>query len=646
MNRNTNDKESIVYEQFVAGALLKFEFIDSVDFSLLVEDFETKTNIDMDGCFDVWRIGRYANSKKGIILLRDGISLDYFIKEENRTLREKLQEVAGNKVNNYFSSLEIEIFKQKKEKALLENKDKVLNTANVLLISDVQDDYDELMKYGFQNVDYFKSIIRADQYFAKHPEELEKYHLVLKGNQNVQHCCFEGDVELDRTIDRLRDKNQILNPPLRRYDYPDHIELVTYLSDRNNHRGWNPEELTYQDIFDRIVENMLINHTLEKVDLKDKKFVPIEDYINPNRLPLPTKKSDLKILYLDPIKVSDFATRISEELKLDITFKEDNNCSLGRYIKTHLGDYDIIIVSRLYSSNLLGMNVESTEQCKDTGRELTLLVTQEELCCGVDSDLGDGIKLGYVFGGNYAPDSEYHSKEIRILRQSIEVEEESEYWKKYSQGEYSQIRWIIEASVNFYNQALIQMNKPTIGDLDLKTAEALEQEYVNAFENKRAKEQAKKAKEQAELAPIREFDDIRYVVMKYLENRKKKLINQVPKGLRIIEGKDGIKVENVHDGRILCAIIFSKNNNEQKNIRVFEIQTVSKKGILLAPQTIGVYTSQYESLESTPPRPDERQASAITSIQKKVNCVLGPLNEEVRKKTLELEKQKVKTYSC
>jgi len=32
-------------------------------------------------------------------------------------------------------------------------------------------DYNELVKYGFKNVDYFKSIIRADSYFAEHPED-------------------------------------------------------------------------------------------------------------------------------------------------------------------------------------------------------------------------------------------------------------------------------------------------------------------------------------------------------------------------------------------------------------------------------------------------------------------------------------------
>ena len=634
-NKKKQEKEMMGYESFIAGALLNFETLDNVDFSLLVEDFEKKTNIELIGLWSYSRnnLGTYiVTLANGTVKLRDGISLDYIIEEEKCTLRDKLLAIAGNTVNNYFSSLEIETFKQEKEKALLENKDKVLSTANVLLVSDVQDDYDELVKYGFKNVDYFKSIIRADQYFSKHPKELEKYHIILKGNQNVQHCCFDGDVELDRKFSDLRDRKHILKSPLDRYDYSDHMELVSYLNDSINHRSWDTKEQSYTDIFDRIVENTLINHTLEKVGLKDNKFAPIQDYINPNRLPLPTKKSELKILYLDSISVCEYADRIASELGLNIDFKKDNNCSLGRYVKRNLGKYDIIIVTDTYSGNLLGMNHESTEQCKDTGRELTLFISQKDFYWGVDGDLADGIKLGYVFGGNYAPDSKYHSKEIRILRQPIEVGQKNEYWTKYSQSEYSQMKGIIEASVNFYNQALLQNGKSPINDLDFKTADELDQDYVNAYENK-------KAIREAELAPIRAFDGIRYAVSSYLRYTKEGLISQLPEGLRITESKNGIKVENIYQERTYCSITFPKEY-KQENLRIFEIQTLSKKGNLSAPETIGVYTSNYDNLESIPNRPSEKQATALSSIDKKINVALQPLNDEAWHKQCELDRQK------
>ena len=642
-NKKKQENETMEYENFIAGALLKFEKLDNVDFSLLVEDFEKKTNIDLRGLWYYSRnnLGTYIKTlANGTVKLRDSISLDYIIEEEKCTLRDKLLTIAGNTVNNYFSSLEIETFKQEKEKALLENKDKVLSTANILLVSDIQDDYDELVKYGFKNVDYFKSIIRADQYFSKHPEELEKYHIILKGNQNVQHCCFDGDVELDRKFSDLRDRKHILEPCLHRYDYSDHMELVSYLSDSINHRSWDTKEQSYTDIFDRIVENTLINHTLDKVGLEDKKFVPIQDYINPNRLPLPAKKSDLKILYLDSVIVNKYANDIAKQLGLNITFKEDNNCSLGRYIKTHLGDYDIIIVSRLYSDSLLGMNIESTEQCKDTGRDLTLLVTyNDDSIWQFDEDdisdylgIGSKIKLNYRYAGNLAIDSERHNKVFRVLRKSADFVSEDEEHRKYYESDIACIIGIIGASINAYNNALLQMNKTSISDLDIKSAEEFDKEYEIVDK----KEEERK---EAALAPIRSFDSIRYAVSSYLNYRKKGLISQLPEGLKITEDKNGIKVENIYQGRTFCTITFPKEY-KQKNLRIFEIQTLSKKGNLSAPETIGLYTRKYENLESVPNRPDERQANALLSIDKKINVALRPLNDEAWHKQCELDRQK------
>ena len=618
-------KEVIAYDKFIAGALLKFESLDNVDFSLLVEDFETKTNTKIKDIYYDNNLDRYIKKfNNGTIKLKTGISLDDFIEEENCTLRDKLLWMAGNKVNIYFSNLNIEKFKQKKEIALLKNKDKVLKTANVLLISDIQDDYNALLKYGFKNVDYFKSIIRAGQYFAKHPEELKKYHIVLKGNQAVQEWNFDFP-ELDRKFDKL---DHVIQLSLNKYNYSDHIEFTTYLNDKINNRNWAEQENSYTSIFDRIVENTLINHTLEKARLKNKKFIPISDYINPTRLSLPTKKADLKILYLDSIyfdsiRVSKHTDRIINELGLNVDFKKDYNFSLDKYVISNLGKYDIIIATRIYSGNILNMNYESTEQCKDTGRELTLLVAQNDFYYGFDPDLADGIHLEYVFGGNYAPDSGKHEKRIRILRQLTKDETKEEYWTKYEQIEFSKTKGIIEASVNFYNQALIQKGKPAIIDLDFKTAEELDHDYVIVNENNNAIKEA-------ELAPIREYDLIRWEVLRYLNNLKRGLINKAPEGLRITELKDNIKVEIIYEGRTTCSIIFSKTEYyKEADLRIFDIQTISKKGYLIAPQTIGLYTSKLENFENIPNRPNEIQKRALSSILKKINYSLKPLNDEV-----------------
>ncbi len=191
---------------------------------------------------------------------------------------------------------------------------------------------------------------------------------------------------------------------------------------------------------------------------------------------------------------------------------------------------------------------------------------------------------------------------------------------------------IIGASVNAYNDALLQMNRPSISDLDIKSAEEFDKEYEVIDK----KEEERK---EAALAPIKSFDSIIYAVSDYLDYRKKGLISQLPEGLKITEGKNGIRVENIYQGRTICAITFPKKY-KQKNLRIFKIQTLSKKGTLSAPETIGLYTRKYENLESVPNRPDERQTNALVSIDKKINVSLCPLNDEAWHKQCELKKQK------
>lgn len=634
-NKKIEEKDKISYEQLYAGALLKFDNIDNVDLSLLVKDFEEKTNKNISGLWEIVKnIGKYSKcAKNGTISLRDEYTLDYFIEEEGCTLREKLIKVCGDVVKNYFDNIDIENYKQTKEELLKESKDKTINNANILLISDIQEDYDALIEYGFKNIDYFKSIVRADEYFAKHPEQLEKYHIILKGNQNVQRCCLDGDVPLDRKIREQRDKKNIFEPSLNSYKYRDHTEYVSYLCDNYNRRSWDAHELSYSALFDRLIENILINNTLEKIDIKTQKFMEYVDYENPNKLPLPSKKSDLKILYLDSIRISQYAERIAQELGLNITFKEDDNCGLGRHIKTNLGNYDIIIASKLYSSNLLWMNCESTEQCKDTGRQLTLLATYDDHnIWGIDKDLGDKLELGYSYGGNLAPNAKIYDKEFRVLRQLIDVEGKEEYWVKYDQSDYTDMKAILESSVSLYNDVLKQKNNIGLIDIDFKSVDDFENEYVLADEEKTKKREA-------ELAPIRAFDNIRYSVLSYLNNVRKGFINEIPQGLRITEGEDGIEVENIYEGRTLCTIVFPKEYKKD-NLRIFDIQTISKKGNLSNPQTIGLYTSEYKNLENLPNRPDEKQSNALASIEKKVKVSLIPLNVKAWNRELELDEQK------
>ena len=637
-------KKNIKYESIIAGMMLKFNSIDIVDFSLLIEKFKKETNIDVIGYWGISQNGlpRYMKEiRNGDIRFKDNVSLDQKLEKEKCTLREKLKMIAGEEVVEFFEKLDLEKYYQDKAKKLSNHKNMLLNSANVLLISDDNEDEEELRKYGFKNVDCFKSIIRANNYFLKHPDELYKYHIIIKGNQNVQDCCFYGDVELDNTISRINKDNCIITPKINKYTYDKETTFsCLYLFDSIHGRSCNMEEHTYKAAYDRIVENAFINHVLDQNKMTFNLFKPIKDYINPNRLPLPTKKSKIRILYLDSIRVNEYAEEIANKLGLNITFIEDGNFTLGRDVKNHLGDYDIIIGSKSYSRNLIKMNNESTEQCKDTGRDLTLLVTYEyDTISQFDEDhihdmngIGSRIRLNYTYGGNYAIDSDLHKKDFKILRKNYNIIRTGENLGKYTENEIACIRGIVCASVHAYNEALLKNCKLAINDLDLKSVDTFNKEYnlVDMIEEHRKK---------VALAPINTFDKTTSIVFHYLNYYKDGLINQTPKGLIISEKGNSVVVNNIEQGNTISTISFSKEVTTN-NLRIINIQTLSENGDLNPQETIGLYTRKYEGKDGIPNRPSKNQEKELKAIYDKIELELNPLIDLAWQKEYELEKNK------
>ena len=78
MSKEERDKQEVItYDSIVAGALLKMEEIDNVDFSLLVENFEKETKQKVMKLWDdlYLDLGNYIKKvQTGIIRLKDGVT--------------------------------------------------------------------------------------------------------------------------------------------------------------------------------------------------------------------------------------------------------------------------------------------------------------------------------------------------------------------------------------------------------------------------------------------------------------------------------------------------------------------------------------------------------------------------------------------
>lgn len=503
----------------------------------------------------------------------------------------------------------------------------LLEKANVLLISDVEEDYDGLIEYGFQNVDYFKSVIRAERYFEKEEENLKKYHLVLLGHQVMERNMLKP---LESKIDKLEYLNKILVMRIKRWKYP---ECTEFAADFGLNRI---KEYSYRALIYSIVSYAKQKNILETARITKQVFPKIEDYVNPNKLPLPKKKQEVKILFLESKSaIAEATPKMMKTLGLNITIKEDNKTEEEK-TTYNLGEYDIIIAQDSSFSKLKFLNIESTEQCKDTGRRLTLLLTyQNNSIAQFNEDgiynsvgFGDKVTLYYNFGGELAKTLKSGIKEYQILRREdvkkYGIEETSNFFNSW----FTTMQTSMEEAVHIYNETLKELNLPPLEDFDLKTAEEYDKEYENV-------ERQEKERIENVLAPIQAFDTLQEKVEYYLRYEEQNLVPKNLEGLRVTETTKGALIEMLIQGEVYGALLLPHKRRISK-LRIFEIKTRNSKGKLIEDfEKVGVYTKRYENVEGVPKWLNEIQEKTFNGICKRVNCILTPINE---KAALEVEK--------
>lgn len=511
----------------------------------------------------------------------------------------------------------------------------LLEKANMLVISDIEDDYEGLIKYGFKNVDYFKSMVRAEHYFSTYESELEKYHIVFMGHQWIKE-------DVDSFEQKLRDlawKNKSLFIPISRYKYEGYREYNAYLPSFGR-----LEETSYSKLIQGIVYFALDKNILETATVTSEIYPKIQDYKNPKKLPFPKKKEDIKILFLESSSVVSEATpKMFQSLGLNVEIKEDNNHGIQRNARESLGDYDIILATSQFSSKLVYLDQESTEQCKDTGRKLTLLLTydnKEMYHCneeGKNDSFGDEVILNYAFGGELASNLKNGAKKYCTIRSEDAKNYGVETTSDYLNSLLTCMKCSLEEAVNIYNEALKELGEPTLENLDFKTEEEYSQEYI-ALENEHNQEKERRKKEREEaLEPIRVFDTLERKVRNYLLYKEKHLVPSYLKDLRITARQSGVLVEILVNGQVFGALCFS-NKKRDGNLRVFDIRTQNNKGTKLSDfETVGVYTKYFEDIEGIPKRLSESQEKTFRAICKRVDFVLTPINEEAKSKYLETQ---------
>lgn len=647
--KKENEQLTVAFSEIVAAALLKFRELDLLDISILLDEF-TKTknvNIEYIGSYgELNHCQRFLEENKGGMRLKENVSLDDpFSKEENSlmkrqfeitkatTVKEALTLLTNTFVMDFVNKIDKEEFKKKKEQITQEQTKNIIENGNILLISDQEEEYEALREYGFKNIDWFKSYVRADRYFLNFIDELDKYHIIIQGNQRMFSSPWGNCLWLNKYIKALNEKKEVIVSDISVYKELQKVSVYTMdLKTSNYHRIENTD---LKSTIDCLVMIAIASEIMNK-KMPKKKYPPIGIYENVNKKQnvLPKKKENLKILFLDTIRVSDDSLDIARKLGLNIDFLEDNNFTFHSRVYYQLGDYDIIIGSQSYSSTLAYCSLESTEQCKDRGRKLTLLLTYRNTNGWVRKN---EINLSYSFGGEKRTTTVEQLTYDQLIPNydSIPYEERYKVIERYAKTS------IIEEAVSLYNEKLVEINQEGILDLDFKRASEHQKEYDQKQEEERRKKAEERARREEELRPIRQYNYIEEQVRTYLDHLAHHRIDEEPNDLEFEEVNDGLSIKSYVGDRKVCEFIISNHyHTDRKNIKIFALATLSNKGNLSKPEFLSYHTSEYDNYD-LPPRPNELQQKAIDGIEKKIMHVLVPLNEKAEKNNRKI-KQNIK----
>lgn len=615
------ENKKISSDILLAGALQRLQQIDLVDLKLLTDLLREKLSIEID--YKIRKkseISAYLKTQRnGTILFRSDITLDKYLEEEGLTVLEKLQIIAGGEISSFFNELNSKDYYNRKKVLLNDNKRRAGLLARILLISDNEDDYKTLQKEGYRNIDYFKSVIVADKYFKDKKEKLYDYHLVLLGDTPINSDAFD-ETDLERFIKKISITTNLKYLCYSNNSFEDNESYLLY--EKIGRDAYSIEENSKEGFLEAINKYTFISLITELLKRNEFKKIPkYQEQINPE-LPLPRKKSELKILYLDHYGNSEEEKMIAEELGLDITFIQDDNFAFKKNCKDKLGDYDIIIGSDAYSSILQKLKTESEEQCKLTGRQLVLLmnyrtdphISFDPKTCTYAEGLGSDVTLKYIIAGS--DKDKTTSIKYKLFRKAKYGSNDlDDKWVGYANKRYSQTRSIISSAVNIYNDFILNSHTE-IEDNDLDSIE----DFNNEFSEESNKSDIEKS---IRLKAIEEFDEMRNTISKYIELFTNNFTIDVPKEIKIRETENHFTIKILKESKTIAVLKYEKRINGRT--REFELQILNKKGKLSK--------SEMYHMTSGAKLSDNIQ-KVMNAIEKKVMKEIKPINETAMKRTI------------
>ncbi len=270
--------------------------------------------------------------------------------------------------------------------------------ANILLLSDKEHEYQTLVNARYKNVVWFKSSIRAYEYFKTREDELKKFDIILMGS---------------RTIDYFN--SQKYNQPFTNVTFSCDVEKLSFFTghcmedDRMLFFVSNPNvsslgvhEEEFLGVLETTIPNELKGEVIEIPEIESKDVV------------LPQNRADVKVLYIGFEDNNEAVEGGFKEAGLtNYQFIKYADFSLEGNV-SRLADYDLVVVDNKCNAKLSLMGDEFHDYMKDKGKSIYF-------ACYHSGYKENGITKYYL--NEFATENPGNIK--RLFFSSMELEEDS-----------------------------------------------------------------------------------------------------------------------------------------------------------------------------------------------------------------------------
>lgn len=271
--------------------------------------------------------------------------------------------------------------------------------ANILLLSDKEREYQTLVDAGYKNVFWFKSSLRAYEYFKNREDELKKFDVILMGSRTVDY--FNAQKYNQPFTNVTFNSCDVEKLSFFTGNTMEDKRLLFFVSHPNVSSLGVPEE-EFLGVLDVTIPNELKGEVIEMPEVESKDAL------------LPESREDVKVLYIGFENNNEAVEKVFKESGLtNYQFIGKADFTLDDSVES-LSDYDLVVVDNKCNSKLSLMGNEFQDYMKDKGKSIYFV-------CYHSFYQGEGINKFYLNGFS----TENVSNKKRLMFSSMETEEDS-----------------------------------------------------------------------------------------------------------------------------------------------------------------------------------------------------------------------------